>query len=282
MDSLLNLLTKSADFLAAKGVNQSRLDAELIFAHVLNCKRLDLYLQFERPITTDEADALRPLIVRRSKREPLQYILNSTEFYGLTLKCDSRGLIPRPETEELVEHLAELYKENPPVNILDLGTGSGCLGLALAKTFPEARVTLIDQSPDALELARENAASNDLNSQVTAIQSNWFSGIDSEKFDLIVSNPPYLTDQEWQSAEPEVRDHEPRAALVGGDEDGGEDLRNIISDSPAYLNAGGLLALETGIAQHDSLKEASTAAGFSDFRSITDLSERPRFVFARL
>ncbi|WOO41400.1 peptide chain release factor N(5)-glutamine methyltransferase [Rubellicoccus peritrichatus] len=281
MDSLLNLLNKSSEFLTAKGVPQARLDAELIFAHTLNCKRLDLYLQFERPITPSEADLLRPLIVRRSKREPLQYILSSTEFFGLTLKCDSRGLIPRPETEELVEHLVESYKSDSPSEILDLGTGSGCLGLALAKAFPEAKVTLVDQSADALKLAEENANSNGLSERTIMIQSDWLSMLHGKKFDLIVSNPPYLTEAEWESAEPEVSDHEPKAALVGGGDDGGDDLRRIITEAPDFLNAGGMLGMETGINQHSSLKETASVTGLSDFRSENDLSGRPRFVFAR-
>lgn len=283
MEQLLTLLQKSADFLAAKGVEHPRANAEHLFAHGLGCKRLDLYLRFERPVTAEEQDTLRPLILRRSKREPLQYIVGDTDFYGLKLHCDPRALIPRPETEELVEHLVQRYHgQTPPATILDLGTGSGCLALALAKAFPQSQVTGVDASPQALELAHKNAKANNIPADtVQFLDSDWFTAITEAHYDLIVSNPPYLTPREWESAQPEVRLHEPRQALIGGGEDGGDDLRTIIDQAFAHLSPGGLLALETGIDQHPSLTTTAENKGYGPITALPDLQHRPRFFLAQ-
>ncbi len=281
MESLIELLKKSADFLAAKGVDKARLNAELLFAEVLGCKRLDLYLMFERPMTDPERDAIRPLVVRRGKHEPLQYILGHAEFCDLRLKCDRRALIPRPETEELAARLIERLKGSLPASILDLGTGTGALALALAQAFPEAKVTAVDASAEALSLAQENAEACGMADRVAFAESDWFAAVDGQRFDLIVSNPPYLTEAEWGSAQAEVREHEPHGALVGDGEDGADDLRAILSAAVEYLNPGGLLALETGIVQLSSLEEAARLAGYGEFYGEQDDSRRPRYFFAQ-
>ncbi|MEO0795981.1 MAG: peptide chain release factor N(5)-glutamine methyltransferase [Verrucomicrobiota bacterium] len=279
MQSVMDILRKTTGYFEQKGVPEARLNAERLIAHVLGCSRLELYLQFERPLTNLQLDQLRPLVSRRGRREPLQYILGDTEFYGMTLKCDRRALIPRPETEELVEALAENFKSSPPGNALDLGTGTGALALALARVWPEAAVTAADLSKDALALAAENAALNELTERVNLVTSDWFEAIDPQRFDLIVSNPPYLTREEMGTAEPEVVQFEPESALVSGN-DGLDDLRKIIADSINYLNEGALLAMETGIAQHEVLADLVTSAGFKRGESRNDLSERPRFFWA--
>lgn len=281
METLIELLRKSTDFLSAKGVENARLNAELLFAEVLGCKRLDLYLMFERPMIDADRDAIRPLVVRRGKHEPLQYILGYTEFFGLRLKCDKRALIPRPETEELAARVTERLVNREPARILDLGTGSGALALALAKAFPKAEVLAVDASASALELATENAESHGLERRVSLMQSDWFRELEGQAFDLIVSNPPYLTKEEWESAEPEVQAHEPKEALVGDGEDGSEDLRRIIVQAPNHLKPGGILALETGIAQHPTLKQAAGKAGFSEIVSEVDDCKRPRYILAK-
>lgn len=280
MQSLLSLIEKSSVFLESKGVAQARLDAEWLFAHALNCQRLDLYLQHDRPITPAEADAIRPLVVRRGQREPLQYITGKTAFYGLDLVCDARALIPRPETEELVELLTGL--DLKPQAVLDLGTGTGCLGLALASHYNEARVCLVDASESSLALATENAAQTAMGARVELLASDWFSALGGQRFDLIASNPPYLTEAEWAAATPEVRQFEPREALVGGDPEGAGALLHILREAPAYLKPGGCLAMETGIGQHPLLSQAAPSAGYQDWQSIQDLSHRPRFFVARM
>lgn len=279
MLAVLEILKKTTDFFATKGVEHPRLDAELLVGHALGLKRMQLYLQFERLLTEAELEKIRPLVRRRAQREPLQYILGETEWFGLKLKVDRRVLIPRPETELLTEKVTELVAV-APARVLDLGTGSGALALALAKHWSEAKVVAVDKSTDALALARENAAALGLGERVTFIESDWFGALaETERFDLIVANPPYLTAEETDTASVEVRSHEPRSALVAADE-GLADLRVIVREAPKFLNAGGLLAMETGIAQHAALVRSCAEAGFSRSESQKDLTGRDRFVLA--
>jgi release factor glutamine methyltransferase len=279
MPSVLEIIQKSSEFLSARGVESARLNAELLIGHALELKRMQLYLQFERVLTEPELEKIRPLVKRRSQREPLQYIIGTVEFGGLKLKVDRRALIPRPETELLIEKIVGLCVQ-PPQSVLDLGTGTGAIALALAKAFSEAQITAVDVSPEALALAAENVLASGFGPRVRLINSAWFKGLQPEdRFELIVSNPPYLTDAETDAAAPEVRGHEPRSALVGG-LDGLVDLREIISAASPFLAPGGLLALETGIAQHAELMTLAAAHGFERIESGRDLTGRDRFIFA--
>jgi release factor glutamine methyltransferase len=279
MPSVLEIIQKSSEFLSARGVESARLNAELLIGHALELKRMQLYLQFERVLTEPELEKIRPLVKRRSQREPLQYIIGTVEFGGLKLKVDRRALIPRPETELLIEKIVGLCVQ-PPQSVLDLGTGTGAIALALAKAFSEAQITAVDVSPEALALAAENVLASGFGPRVRLINSAWFKGLQPEdRFELIVSNPPYLTDAETDAAAPEVRGHEPRSALVGG-LDGLVDLREIISAASQFLAPGGLLALETGIAQHAELMTLAAAHGFERIESGRDLTGRDRFIFA--
>ena len=282
MNSLLDLLKKSTEFLAKKGIGNARLQSELIFAGTLGCRRLDLYLQFERPLTQAQTDVLRERIVRRARREPVQYIVGETDFRTLTLKCDSRALIPRPETEELVGYALEKLAAGTPARVLDLGTGTGAIALAVAAERPGTHIVAADISADALALARENFTLNfekkGVPADVEFLRSNWFENI-AGTFDAIISNPPYLTDAEWESAEPEVREREPRNALVA-ENDGLADLEKILRGARERLAPGGFVALETGIAHHARLEEIARNCGFAETKSIADLSDRPRFFFA--
>ncbi|MBE7539073.1 MAG: peptide chain release factor N(5)-glutamine methyltransferase [Opitutaceae bacterium] len=279
MTSLLDIIRKSTDFLAGKGIENPRFNAEWLVGHALGLKRMQLYVQFERMLLESELEKIRPLLRRRAAHEPLQYILGETVFAGLVLKCDRRALIPRPETEYLVELLVERLRETPPAEILDLGTGTGALALALAKAFPDARVTAVDKSEEALALAGENAATTGLGDRVQFLKSDWFSGVDAErKFALIAANPPYLAEHELNETRPEVREFEPHGALVAG-ADGLDDIRVILRTAANHLPEGGCLALETGIAQHAELRKLADNAGFGVFESVKDLSDRDRFVF---
>lgn len=282
MNVLLDLLKKSTDFLAKKGIENARLQSELIFAGTLRCRRLDLYLQFERPLTQREVDLLRERIVRRANREPVQYIVGDTDFRSLTLKCDPRALIPRPETEELVgfvlERLNALKPPGTPARVLDLGTGTGAIALSVAAERPGTQVVATDFSADALALARENAEQTRI-AAVEFLQSDWFENVRGT-FDAIVSNPPYLTQEEWESAQAEVRNHEPLSALVA-ENAGIADLEKILRNAREHLAPGGFVALETGIAQHECLEAIARDCGFSETHSQNDLSDRPRFFFAR-
>jgi len=279
MPSVLEIIQKSAEFLSARGVESARLNAELLIGHALELKRMQLYLQFERMLTEPELGKIRPLVKRRSQREPLQYIIGTVEFGGLKLKVDRRALIPRPETERLIEIVVELCPK-PPARVLDLGTGTGAIALALAKAFPEAHVTAVDVSPEALALASENILASGFGDRVRLDNSAWFNSIPANStYDLIVSNPPYLTDAETDETSPEVRGHEPRSALVSGS-GGLADLREIICKASPFLAAGGLMALETGITQHAELVKLSADQGFERVESRRDLTGRDRFVFA--
>ena len=276
--SVLEVVKKTSEFFASKGIESPRLNAELLVGHALGLGRMDLYLKFEQPVSDSELKALREMVRRRGKREPLQYVVGHADFHGLRLKADRRALIPRPETELLVE-VAVGRREAPPARILDLGTGTGAIALALARAFPGASVVASDRSADCLALAAENAEANALSGRVTFVGSDWFGGLAGETFDLIVSNPPYLSPEEVGEASPEVREHEPVSALASGDA-GFADIASILEAAPAHLREGGLLALETGILHHGRAAEAAARAGFARSESVRDLTGRDRIFLA--
>ena len=279
MLTVLEIIKRTTEFFDKRGVESARLNAELLIGHALGLKRMQLYLQFERPLIESELEKIRPLVKRRGNREPLQYILGETDFSGVKLKVDSRALIPRPETERLIE-VTGAALTGPPARILDLGTGSGAIALALVKLYPEARVTAVDRSAAALALARENAATCGFADRITFLEGDWFAALPGgEPFQLIIANPPYLSDAEMQEATSEVKDFEPAMALSAGP-DGAEALEKIIAGAPRFLAPGGLLACETGIAQHARLQEIAIQAGFARTDSRRDLTGRDRYLLA--
>jgi release factor glutamine methyltransferase len=280
MLTVLEIIKKTTEFFAAKGIEQPRLNAEQVIGHGLGLKRMQLYLQFERPLTEKELDVIRPLVRRRGLREPLQYIVGETEFHGLKIQVDRRALIPRPETEFLVELIVKRMSA-PPKRILDLGTGTGAIALALASQYGDATVVATDVSGDALALAAENGRKNQLESRVQWLPSDWFGAVPDERFDLIVSNPPYLTESETASAAAEVKEFEPVSALTSSGDEGIDDLARIIEGAGRFLAEGALLALETGIHQHAELKQRAERAGLAEIESVQDLTGRDRFIFAR-
>ena len=227
MLTVLEVIKKTTGFFADKGIEHPRLNAELLVGHALGLKRMQLYLKFEQPLTEAELEKIRPMVRRRSVREPVQYILGETEFFGLKLKTDRRALIPRPETERLLEIVVARLAGSPPARVLDLGTGCGALALGLATAFPAAVVAAVDSSESALALARENAAALGLAERAKFLQSDWFSALPAGGvFELIVANPPYLSAGETAQAAPEVRDFEPVAALTAGGQ-GLDELKKI-------------------------------------------------------
>lgn len=279
--TVLDVVRKSADFLERKSVESPRLNAEWLAAHALNIGRMELYMQFDRPLQPAELDLMRDLVSRRGKHEPLQYIVGETQFHDLLIKCDQRALIPRPETEQLIDYIVDLGPEiDEAFSILDLGTGTGSIALALAMRFPCSKIVATDASQDALDLAQENALGNGLQNRIELVRSHWFESLKGKgPFRLVVSNPPYLTDSELETAEPEVKDFEPTSALLSGN-DGMEDALKIISESIEYLEPSGSLWLETGIDQHEQLLDACSNAGFQSFEGILDWADRPRFIHA--
>jgi release factor glutamine methyltransferase len=244
---------------------------------VLGRKRIELYLEFERVLTESELAPLRDLVKRRSEGEPLQHLLGTIEFCGLTFLCDKRAMVPRPETEELVE-LIESRIENRKSKIVDVGTGSGVIALSLAMKFPEAEVLGVDVSDDALTLAQENAARLNLADRIRFLRSNLLENVDGT-FDLVVANLPYISTQDHHTLSREVL-HDPAVALFASAR-GDELMRELIAQAPSQLGPGGILALEIGIGQSDALLSALAEKNYRDISSKTDYSGVTRFLFAR-
>lgn len=278
----LELTRLAAEHLAGKGVEESRLDAELLLAHVLRIKRLDLYLQFERPLEPQEVAAYRDAIRRRASREPIQYIMGEADFRELTLSVDARVLIPRPETELLVGHILEWAAERGLADgsALDIGTGSGAIALSLLTEGPFAKVVATDDSEAALEVAAANAERVGSPPALELRHGSLFDPVgEGEEFDVIVTNPPYIPAADREGLMPEVRDHEPAAALFAG-RDGLTLIRSIVAGAPDHLVAGGLLALEVGLGQAEAVAALLRERGFSGPRVVRDLAGRERMVLA--
>ncbi len=274
-------LCQLTQFFQRKGIENAGVDAEWLLAHVLHCKRLELFLNYDRPLAQEQVSTLRELAKMRGRRHPLQYLIGSVQFYGQEIIVDSHVLIPRPETEELIYQLNEYFsKATPPARIIDLGTGSGSIAITLATLFPNAQVVASDKHKDALDIAHKNAVENHVENRIQFIQSDWFENI-HDTFDCIVSNPPYLSESEWNQAQAEVKIFEPKHALVANDE-GLSDLKILLQQGQAHLNAGGLMVLETGINQHSFLHQFAEQCGYSHTQSSTDLSKRDRFFWAWL
>jgi release factor glutamine methyltransferase len=275
--TVLEVLQSMTAYFKKHNIESPRLNAEHLVAHVLGRTRMDLYLAFERELTEPELTPLRELVKRRAQGEPLQHLLGTVEFCGLTFLCDKRAMVPRPETEELVE-LLKSEIQNPKSEILDVGTGSGVIALSLAAKFPEAEIHAVDISEDALELARENAARLGLSDRVQFSRSNLLQDVDGT-FDLIIANLPYIATQDRGALSREVL-HDPAVALFGGPQ-GDEVVRELIDQAPARLRAGGMLALEIGIGQREALFLALTEKKYRDIHAKNDYSGVTRFLFGR-
>jgi len=285
--TVMGMVRWAGEYLVAKGVVRGRLDAEHLLGHVLGVDRLHLYLQFDRPLTREDLDAFRPLLRRRAKREPLQYVLGRAAFRELTLRVDGRVLIPRPETEELVDVVLAWARGRVDgegrggLTALDVGTGSGCIALSLAMEGPFTRVLGTDPSPEALALAERNALDAGAAPGVVAFRAgSFFDSVEGERFDAVVSNPPYVAEGEAADLEPEVRDFEPPGALFAG-ADGLDVIGPLVRGAAGHLAPGGLLALEVGLGQSERVMALIRAtAEFAEPSTHRDLSRRPRIVTA--
>lgn len=273
----LEVLNAATAYLDKQGVESPRLNAEYLLAHVLGKKkRIDLYLEFERPLGEKERAPLRDLVKRRSEGIPLQHLLGTTEFCGHLFTCDARGLIPRPETEQLVE----LVVKNSPdaANILDVGTGSGVIAISLALALPTSRVSACDLSPDALALAQENAALHQLGERMVFFSSDLLEEA-AETFAVIVANLPYIPSSDIPKLSREVQS-DPLGALDGGP-DGLALVKRLITEAKSRLAPGGLLALEIGQDQSERVMALLTANNYRDIAAHRDYQEIQRFVSAR-
>ena len=319
--TVLEAIQKSADFLAKKGVESSRLQAELLLAHLLKLPRMKLYLNFERVLTPTETDALRETVKRRGQREPLQHIVGSTSFCGFEITVNRHALVPRPETEMLAEagwtFLAERRSPARRVEIeqplragsetgaptaLDFGTGTGCIAIALAAKCPGAKITAVDVSAEALALAKENAARNNVAERIEFLQGDGFAALfivgqasrlsPSEnnkletdatpvlRFDLIISNPPYIPSAEIATLQPEVRDFDPRAALDGG-VDGLDFYRKLAAEAKPFLKLDGKIMLEFGDGQAEAIKSIFENEKWIVEAVKEDYSHRARILIAK-
>ncbi len=280
--TVLEVIQRSTEFLALKGVESARRNIEEMLAHVLKMPRLQLYLNFEKKLADAELEALRGMVKRRAQREPLQHILGTASFCGLEIAVSRHVLVPRPETELLAERALQFLStlNSQPSTILDFGTGTGCLAIALAVKAPLAAVHAIDISGEALVLARQNAASHQVAERIQFNASDGFAALPAGlHFDLIVSNPPYISTAEIATLQPEVRDFDPRAALDGG-ADGLEFYRRLAREAAPWLKPGGKLMLEFGDGQADALRELFSAPRWLVEAVEEDYSRRPRILVA--
>jgi release factor glutamine methyltransferase len=255
----------------------------LLLAHVLKLPRMKLYLNFERPLVADEVDALRAAVQRRGQREPLQHIVGSTSFCGFELAVNRHVLVPRPETEMLAElgwRFLSTFNCHPST-ALDFGTGSGCLAVALAAKCPQVQVTALDVSADALDVARQNVTSHGLQERVRLVQGDGFTALPiGARFNLIISNPPYIPTAEIETLDPEVRDFDPRTALDGGD-DGLDFVRRLATEAGVFLAPTGRLMVELGDGQDGAAREIFAGQNWIVEAVQEDYSRRSRFLIAR-
>ena len=275
--SFLDIINRSTEYLKKRGVPNPKCDVEWIVATVTNKKRVELYLEFENPVEEEFQDKIRKWIIDRGKRIPLQHILGKVNFAGNNLFCDDRALIPRPETEYLTELILERVENDFSGSILDLGTGSGAIILTLCIQKTNCDGTGLDKSKEAIDLAKKNARFHKLSNVKFGI-FDWCKEKLKKKYDIIVSNPPYLTIEEWETAETEVKVFDPKSALVANE--GTSDLIKIINLAKINLSRGGLLALEIGLYQKKILLDAMNN-NFIDIEIVKDFSNKERFIFGR-
>ena len=277
--TVLEVLQSTTGYFHKRNIDNPRLNAEHLLAHVLGRKRIDLYLKFERRLPESELAPLRELVKRRGSGEPLQHLLGTVEFCGHSFRCDKRALVPRPETEQLVELLISHFKSEIAYSrMVDVGTGSGVIALTLAAEFPKAEIVGADISEDALMLARENAERLDLADRVQFLRSNLLEGV-LPGLGAIIANLPYVSTEDRQNLSREVL-HDPEVALFAG-ACGDELVRQLIAQAPSWLQPGGILAMEIGIGQSEPLLVALAEKNYRDILTEKDYSGVIRFLFAR-
>jgi release factor glutamine methyltransferase len=278
MRTLLEILNLSADFLETKGVKRGRHEALEVISFSLGMRPLDVYVQFDRPLTETELEECRNLLKRRAKGEPIQHIRGSVEFLDCTLKVNKEVLIPRQETEILVDRIAKLLSKEELTDkvLLDLCCGSGCIGIALKQRLPELQVVLSDCSPQALAVAKENAESNGI--EVEFCEGDFLSPLEGRQFDYLVCNPPYVSEKEFVDLEREVRDYEPKIALVA-ENNGLSFYQRLAADLPKRLKPGAKVWLEMGCQQGEAVAELFKESPAKQMQILQDWSGHDRFFF---
>lgn len=283
IQKLLNWVT---EYLTNKGVDSPRLSAELLLCHVLALTRIELYTQFDKPVPQRQLDMLRDLVKRAGLHEPVAYLTGRTEFYSIELDITADCLIPRPETELLVQRAIEFLRMRDGVQfVCDLCTGSGCIAVAIAKNFPDARVIATDISAGSLEVAARNVTKHGLNERIELLQGDLFEPLvgqlDVTEFDMIVCNPPYVSSAEYETLAPNVKDYEPKSALLAGT-DGLDVYRRLIDRADSFLKPGAALVLEIGYAQGPAVLDLLEQTGaFAEIKIEKDPNDNDRVVTAR-
>jgi len=278
MWTVKKVLQWTTEYFERQGIDSPRVDGEILLAKVLNCNRVKLYIDQDKPMSDNELATMHDLVLRRGKHEPMAYILGCRGFMHDDFIVNKDVLIPRPETELLVERVAELIKETTDVNVLDIGTGSGAVILSLVKLLPSIKAKAVDISSDALVIARANCEKMGLGDRVKFVKSDIYDGLDNQKFDVIISNPPYIPTNDLQGLDKDVK-FEPMLALDGG-KDGLDFYRRIINDAKKYLTDEGLLAFEVGIGQGKVVAELCHKAGFDVTVVLDDYAKIDRNVLA--
>jgi release factor glutamine methyltransferase len=284
--TIQRLLAWITEYFGKKGIDPPRLSAELLLSHILQMKRIELYTQFNKVVTQEQLERLHELVRRAGENEPIAYLVGKAEFYSLEIDVTPDCMIPRPETELLVERAIEFLRTRSGEQLVcDLCTGSGCIAVAIAKNFPNARIIATDISDAALKVAAANVKKYQLETRVTLLCGDLFgpllSQLDTEKFDLIVCNPPYVSGSEFETLARNVRDFEPKLALFAG-ADGLDVHRKVIENAGSFLKSGGALMLEIGYSQGPAVKELLEKTGaLGDIKIEKDLHSNDRIVFAK-
>jgi len=284
--NIVDLLNDSSKFLSEEGIENARLNAEQLLRHTLDMNRVDLYLNQDCSLTQREMSAFKRCLKRRAAREPLQYILGEAEFMSLPFVVDENVLIPRPETEILVEKTIQMCKEKfaskDRIEILEFGTGSGCISVSLAKYLENAQITSLDISKDALKVAEKNAELNDVGDRIQFIDQDFTSAkivkYFPEKFDVLVSNPPYVSPADFEDLPEEIRNYEPAVAL-SDNRDGLSFYRKIAELSSGLIKPSGFLMLELGLGQAQEVKEIFLKTCFYNVNTFQDLNQIDRILF---
>lgn len=270
--TVIDILKWTINFFEKKGIENPRFETEYILSHSLNLNRLDLYLKYDMPLSVAERDKIKKTILRRLNKEPLQYIFNRVNFFGYNLYVDENVLIPRPETEYLVDRI---INENRDINsILEIGTGSGAIAIALKKSFPQSNVIATDISDNVLSIAKQNAANNEV--KIDFIKSDIYENV-TNNFDIIVSNPPYISAAEYETLDKEVKKYEPEIALKAP-ENGLYYYKSILNSAKKYLKQGGKVYFEIGYKQAEEIKEYALTKGFQKIEIDKDLNEYDRYM----
>lgn len=272
------VLDWTINYLKEHASETPRLDAEVLLAYARRCQRIQLYTQFDLPLSEQERALMRSLVKRRAANEPVAYLVGHREFFSLDFEIEKEVFIPRPDTETLVAATLDLLKNRPHPQVLELCTGSGCIPIALAKNHPTVQLTTVEKKPTPFAVAQRNITKHGMNQRIQLLQGDLFSPLPpGTKYDLIVSNPPYVSQTELKTLEADVRDHEPMAALDGG-EDGLDIIRLLINEAPHWLRQGGWLLFELSREQVPVACSLMQHQGFQKVTSEADLSGHPRVV----